>query len=130
MSFAQRLRARAHELKRDLTALYYASLDARVGWWPKFLLGLALAYALSPIDLIPDFIPVLGQLDDLIIVPALLAWAARSIPRELLAEARTKAEEHPLRLPPNWFSAGAFILFWVVVFAVFLLPFFLPRSRP
>jgi uncharacterized membrane protein YkvA (DUF1232 family) len=125
MKLIETLKAKAHAVKRDLTALYYASRDPRVGWWPKFLLGAALAYALSPIDLIPDFIPVLGQLDDLIIVPALLAWALRSIPADLLAEARRRAEEEPLHLPANWFAAGAFILFWIVVIGVILLPIFL-----
>ncbi len=130
MGLLARLKVRAHELKRNLTALYYASLDPRVGCWPKILLGLALAYALSPIDLIPDFIPVLGQLDDLIIVPALVAWAIRSIPPPLLAEARQKAENEPIRLPSNWFAAGAFLLFWIVVLGVILLPLVMPRQRP
>ena len=124
MKLGERLKAKAHAVKRDLTALYYASLDKRVGWWPKFLLGAAVAYALSPIDLIPDFIPVLGQLDDLVIVPALLAWALRSIPAALLADARARAEAEPLHLPSNWFVAAAFLLFWLVVIGIIILPLF------
>jgi len=124
MKLVERLKTRAHALKRDLTALYYASLDRRVGWWPKTLVVIALTYALSPFDLIPDFIPVLGLLDDLIIVPALLALALRQIPADLLREAREKAETHPLHLPSNWFTAGMFLIFWIVVLGVIVLPLF------
>ena len=82
------LRTQAKRLKRELRALYGASRDARTPWYAKLVVGMVVAYALSPIDLIPDFIPVLGYLDDLILVPAGIKLAIRLIPAEVLAEHR------------------------------------------
>jgi len=87
----QRLKASAATLKADTYALYLASKDPRVPWYAKLLVGLIVAYALSPIDLIPDFIPVLGYVDDLLIVPAGIALAARLIPHDVLEEHRASA---------------------------------------
>ena len=80
------LKERAKALKAELLALHYACADPRTSWAPKAIILFALAYALSPIDLIPDFIPVLGVLDDLIIVPGLIALAIRLLPAEVLSE--------------------------------------------
>lgn len=82
-----RLSERARALKTELTALWYASQDPRLPLRAKAAIALTLAYALSPIDLIPDFIPVLGYLDDLILVPALITLSIRLIPAPLLADA-------------------------------------------
>lgn len=89
----QRLRAWAKALKRDVMALWLAARDCRVPLLAKVLAGLVAAYALSPIDLIPDFIPVLGYLDDLLIVPAGIWLAVRLIPADLLADLRARAED-------------------------------------
>jgi uncharacterized membrane protein YkvA (DUF1232 family) len=83
-----RWRARAAELKADAHALYLACRDPRVPWYAKVLAGAVVAYALSPIDLIPDFIPILGQLDDLILVPLGVSLAIRLIPRPIYQEHR------------------------------------------
>jgi uncharacterized membrane protein YkvA (DUF1232 family) len=86
-----RLRQLARRLRQDVAALWLAARDPRVPWAAKLLAGAVASYALSPIDLIPDFIPVLGLLDDLLLVP-LGIWAAiRLIPAPLLAELRTAA---------------------------------------
>lgn len=87
----ERLRAWARALKRDVMALWLAARDPRVPLLAKLLSGLVAAYALSPIDLIPDFIPVLGYLDDLLIVPAGIWLAVRLIPPPVLADLRTQA---------------------------------------
>ncbi len=87
-----RLKQWARHLKKETYALYFAYRDPRVPWYAKLLVAFVVAHTFSPIDLIPDFIPVLGHLDDLIITPLGLALALRLIPAEVMAEARTKAE--------------------------------------
>jgi uncharacterized membrane protein YkvA (DUF1232 family) len=87
----QRLKARARLLRRDTYAVYLACRDPRTPWYAKTLAAAVAAYAFSPIDLIPDFIPVLGYLDDLIIVPAGIALAIKLIPAPVMAEARERA---------------------------------------
>ena len=92
------LKQRAHALKRDMAALYLAARDTRVPWSARIIAGATVAYALSPIDLIPDFIPVLGWLDDLIIVPLGLILVRRLIPAALWTELHAAAEaaaDHP-----------------------------------
>src|SRR5690349_22905071 len=82
----------ARTIRRDAHALYLASRDPRVPWYAKALAVAVAAYALSPIDLIPDFIPVLGYLDDLIIVPLGIALVVRLIPPDVMAQHRATAE--------------------------------------
>lgn len=81
----------AKSLKRDIVALWLAARDTRVPWHAKAVAGAVAAYALSPVDLIPDFIPVLGYLDDLLIVPLGIMLAIRLVPVEVMAELRTEA---------------------------------------
>jgi uncharacterized membrane protein YkvA (DUF1232 family) len=87
-----RILNKATMLKNETYAVYIAARDPRVPWYAKALLGLILAYALSPIDLIPDFVPVLGYLDDLIIVPLGIAIAIKMIPPQVMIDARKQAE--------------------------------------
>jgi uncharacterized membrane protein YkvA (DUF1232 family) len=87
-----RWRATAQRLKRDVYALYLAGRDPRTPWYARAVIGLVAAYALSPIDLIPDFIPVLGYLDDLVVVPLGILLAIRLIPAEVLADAQSQAD--------------------------------------
>ncbi|RWN55908.1 YkvA family protein [Mesorhizobium sp.] len=82
---------RARDIKLDVVALWLAARDPRVPWFAKFVAGIVAAYALSPIDLIPDFIPVLGYIDDLIIVPLGVVLAIRLVPPSLMAEFRARA---------------------------------------
>jgi uncharacterized membrane protein YkvA (DUF1232 family) len=86
------LKETAHRFKTELAVYRLVLKDARTPWLAKALLGLAVAYALMPFDLIPDFIPVIGHLDDLIIVPALVIMALRLIPSEIVAECRQQVE--------------------------------------
>ena len=84
-------RGKADALRADTFALYLVSRDPRVPWPAKAMVALTVAYALSPIDLIPDFIPVLGHLDDLLLVPLGLALAIHLVPPAVLVEMRTEA---------------------------------------
>jgi uncharacterized membrane protein YkvA (DUF1232 family) len=96
---AGKLKDWAHVIKRDVHALYLASRDPRVPWYAKVLAVAVAGYALSPIDLIPDFIPVLGYLDDVIIVPLGIMLVVRLIPSEIMAEHRQlarAAQERPI----------------------------------
>ena len=92
-SFLDRLKAKARSLKQETHAIYLAARDPRTPWYARALVWCVAAYAFSPIDLIPDFIPVLGYLDDLIIIPAGLALVVRLIPPEALAQARETAKQ-------------------------------------
>lgn len=85
------LKSTGQRIRREMKVYHLVLKDPRVPWPSKWLLGLAMGYLLSPIDLIPDFIPVLGHVDDLIIVPALLALALKFIPKEIVDECRAKA---------------------------------------
>lgn len=117
----ENLQARAKRLKAEITAIYYAAQDPRVPWTAKGIILVALGYALSPIDLIPDFIPVLGYLDDLLILPALIALALRLIPAEVMTAARERAVGEPISLKKNWLFAALFILFWIAILSAVVL---------
>jgi uncharacterized membrane protein YkvA (DUF1232 family) len=108
------LRAQAKRLKRELIALYGAGRDARTPWYAKLIIGMVLAYALSPIDLIPDFIPVLGYLDDLLLVPVGIWLAIRLIPADVLAEHRARAVEG-VKLPSSRAAAVVIVLLWLLM---------------
>src|SRR5512139_812634 len=82
---------RARTLKTEVYALYLAYRDPRTPWYARLLAGIVVAYAFSPIDLIPDFIPVLGYLDDLLLVPLGVMLALRMVPRDVLDECRARA---------------------------------------
>jgi uncharacterized membrane protein YkvA (DUF1232 family) len=112
-----RLRQWARRVKRDVIALYLAARDPRVPWYAKAVAAGVAAYALSPIDLIPDFVPVLGYLDDVVIVPLGILLAVRLVPRELMAELRTEAERSQGERPVSRTAAAVIIGLWVVVVA-------------
>lgn len=106
-------KARAKTLKTEIHALMIAYRDPRTPWAAKALALLVVAYALSPIDLIPDFIPVLGYLDDLILLPLGIALAIRLIPPEVLDEARRTATKAEGRTP-GWMGAVIITLVWLI----------------
>ena len=91
MGVIERLRGRARQLKRETIALYLACRDPRTPWFAKAFAAAVVAYALSPIDLIPDFVPIVGYLDDLILVPLGLSLAIKMIPDPVMAECREQA---------------------------------------
>jgi uncharacterized membrane protein YkvA (DUF1232 family) len=112
-------RRRARQLKVDTYALYLAYRDPRTPWYARLFVASVVAYALSPIDLIPDFVPVLGYLDDLILVPLGLALALRLIPEDVLAECRAQAAtEMAAGKPTSRVGAVAIIVIWVLVSAI------------
>lgn len=111
-----RLKTWAQAIKRDIHAIYLAARDPRVPWGAKAVAACVAGYALSPIDLIPDFIPVLGYLDDLIIVPLGIWLVVRLIPPELMAEHRAAALEAQAR-PRSLAGAFAIVAIWIALCA-------------
>jgi uncharacterized membrane protein YkvA (DUF1232 family) len=107
------LKAWARNLRRDSHAIYLASRDPRVPWYAKALAIAVAAYALSPIDLIPDFIPVVGYLDDLVIVPLGIWLVVSLIPEDVMAECRARADEIGQR-PVSRAGMMAIIAVWIV----------------
>lgn len=106
----------AKNVKRQIFVLYWAYKDVRVPWYAKVFTACVVAYALSPIDLIPDFIPILGYLDDVIIVPLGIMFALKMIPRDVLAECEVKAEELMKNgMPRNWIVGTLIVVIWVVI---------------
>ena len=112
----QRWKQRANALKKEVYALYLAYRDPRTPWYAKVMAALVVAYAFSPIDLIPDPIPVLGYLDDLVLVPLGVALALRLIPPEVMVDARAKTEEL-LRAgkPVSWGGAVIIGAIWIAL---------------
>jgi uncharacterized membrane protein YkvA (DUF1232 family) len=107
---------KAEELELQTYALYFAYRDPRVPWYAKGFIGLIVAYAFSPIDLIPDFIPILGYLDDLVIIPLGVLLALKMIPAQVMEESRAKAAEHLHEKKPQYkFMGVAVIGVWIVV---------------
>jgi len=110
---AGRLKTWARALKRDVHAVYLAARDPRTPWYAKALALAVAGYALSPIDLIPDFIPVVGYLDDVILVPAGIWLVIRLIPADVLAEHRALADAASSR-PVSMTAAAAIVAIWIV----------------
>jgi uncharacterized membrane protein YkvA (DUF1232 family) len=109
------LKARADGLKRQTVALYLAGRDPRTPWYAKALAAAVVAYALSPVDLIPDFIPVLGYLDDLVIIPAGVALFIHLIPGDVWADSMARSGERLIDKRAGWAGAIVVILIWVVI---------------
>ena len=115
-SYLGRVRSWARGIKRDVVALWLAARDPRVRWAPKVLAAGVAAYALSPIDLVPDFIPVLGYLDDLLIVPLGIWAVVKLIPPELMAEFRQAAADK--QRPQSRGAAIVIVVVWLVCAAL------------
>src|SRR5580765_4273618 len=113
----EKLRAWARELKTQLLTLWYCRADPRTPLAAKIVAALVVAYALSPIDLIPDFIPILGYLDDLILVPLGIYLAFKLIPANVVADARKRAEDRAAAARPagSYVVAAIIIAIWVLV---------------
>jgi uncharacterized membrane protein YkvA (DUF1232 family) len=110
----QWLRGWARRVKRDVHALYLAAGDARVPWYAKVAAIAVAAYALSPIDLIPDFIPILGYLDDLLIVPLGIVFAVKLMPASLMTEFRAAAADAEAERALGKRGAAIIVLLWVL----------------
>ena len=110
---------RAHLLKRETYALYLVCRHPRVPWYAKFLALIVVGYALSPIDLIPDFIPVLGYLDDLILIPLGIMLIIRLVPADVVAECRARSEKMVERVTrAGKIAAGVVVAIWILAAAL------------
>lgn len=110
-----KLKGWARKLKNDLKVIYLAYQDKRTPWYAKVLTALVLTYALSPIDLIPDFIPLLGYLDDLILVPIGIYLIIKMIPQQVIGECRIKAQNFQWDKKQSWLGAILIIAFWAAL---------------
>ena len=115
------IKARAKKLKTDIPAIFLALKDKDTSIVAKILAGITVAYALSPIDLVPDFIPVLGYLDDVILLPMLVALTIKFIPKDVLEKYRKQAEGMwKDGKPKKWYYAIPIVFIWVLII-VFIL---------
>jgi len=115
----ERWKQRAKELKTETYAIYLAYKDPRTPWYARFFAACVVGYAFSPIDLIPDPIPVLGYLDDLILVPLCIAIALKMIPSPVITECREEAREAMGQgQPTNWTAAAVIVAIWLFVAAL------------
>ncbi len=111
-----RWKEKARALKRETYAVYLACRDPRVPWCGRLLAACIVGYAFSPIDLIPDFVPILGYLDDLILIPLGIAMVLKTIPPEVMAECREKAAlAMAAGKPKNWIAAGVIVAIWILL---------------
>jgi uncharacterized membrane protein YkvA (DUF1232 family) len=109
------LKDRAKKLKTDLYALYLSYRDPRVRWYAKAFMALVIGYAISPIDLIPDFIPILGYLDDLILIPLGISLAIRMIPKNIFEENKQKAVTEKINIKTKWIIVITIICIWALL---------------
>lgn len=105
---------RARNLKTEVYALYLVYRDPRTPWHARIFAAVVVGYAFSPIDLIPDPIPVLGYLDDLVLIPLGIALALKMIPSDVMADCRLRALEAQDR-PTNWIAAGVIAAIWILL---------------
>jgi uncharacterized membrane protein YkvA (DUF1232 family) len=110
----------AASLKNNLYALYLASRDDRVPIPAKIIIGLVVAYAVSPIDLIPDFIPFIGYLDDLLLLPLGIWLAIRLVPQEVWQECQALAVKRVAEMPRNYLAAAVIVIIWLLAIAGFM----------
>lgn len=116
MVLLKSLKERSYKIKTETFVLYLALRDPRTPWYAKLFVWLVVAYAFSPIDLIPDFIPILGYLDDFILIPLGVKVAIMLIPDNILNEHRKNLSEVKENgKPVNWFAGIVIILIWIVV---------------
>ncbi|WP_226063250.1 YkvA family protein [Kaistella polysaccharea] len=114
MKLLNQIKEKVRKLKAEIQVLIFAYSDKRTPLLAKLVIGITVGYLLSPIDLIPDFIPILGLLDDLIIVPLLIMWSIRLIPPYILVEARKSVAENPRKLQKtNWIFAIIVLSIWI-----------------
>ena len=112
----KKMKVWAKSLKRQIFILYYAYKDARTPWYAKLFAACVVAYAFSPIDLIPDFIPILGYLDDVILLPIGILFALKMIPKNVLSDCEVKAEAKMKNgKPKNWIVVSIIVSIWIFI---------------
>lgn len=115
------LKDRAKKLKSDIPAVFLALKAKETPWYAKVCAAITVAYALSPIDLVPDFIPVLGYLDDVIILPALVALTVKFIPKDILAQYKNQSEGMwDNGKPKKWYYAIPIVVFWIIIITMII----------
>lgn len=115
MGFVDRLQQTARRLKTEISVLGVVYRDSRTPWFAKAVIFLVIAYSLSPIDIIPDFVPILGYLDDLVLVPLGIALAIRLVPQDVYADARARVANQPEETGiSGWWFGVLIIVLWVV----------------
>lgn len=115
-ALSQRLRQWAYRLKYDVLVIYFALKHPQTPFYAKLVAALIVCYALSPIDVIPDFIPVLGYLDEVILLPLGIAFAIKLLPPNVLADCREEGKNNPPAVKPKlWFMAYVTVILWVIV---------------
>jgi uncharacterized membrane protein YkvA (DUF1232 family) len=114
--YFEQWKQQAKRLKVEMYALYLAYRDPRVSWYARIFAACVVAYAFSPIDLIPDMVPILGYLDDLILIPLGIKIALAMIPADVMSESRLTAQEliHQDK-PVNWTAAAVIVLIWILL---------------
>jgi uncharacterized membrane protein YkvA (DUF1232 family) len=111
----KKLKNHANNLKRETYTLYLVYKDSDITWWKRIFLGIVIGYAFCPIDLIPEFIPIFGYLDDLILVPLGISLALKLIPKEVIEKCRRKAiEEEKKEVPIGKKTTLVIILIWII----------------
>ena len=112
---------RAQRLKSDIPAVFIALKDKETPWYAKLLATITVGYALSPIDLIPDFIPVLGYLDDIIVLPALVALTIRLIPEKIWEKSRQQSKNMWTNgKPKRWYYAIPIVVIWLLIICLII----------
>lgn len=121
----QELKIKAKKLKNEIIALFLAYKRPDVPWYAKVVTIIVVGYALSPIDLIPDFIPILGYLDDLILLPIGISIAIRLIPKHIMEQCRNQANNlFKEGKPKNYFAALIIILIWILIISMLIIKMF------
>ena len=115
----------AKKLKKQIFILYVSYKDPRVKWYSKLFVAIVVAYAFSPIDLIPDFIPLLGVLDDIILVPLGIYFSLKILPPAVIKDATAKVESMGSKEKPRNWLAGIFIIVCWFIIGIWVLSFFL-----
>ncbi len=114
----KKLKKWADAVKTQIYAVYLAYTQHKIPWYAKLMALLVIAYALSPIDLIPDFIPIFGLLDDLILLPLGIALVVKLIPKDVWEDCTRKAQKE--KLPKNYFAAAVIILIWIGILTLII----------
>lgn len=129
MRFAEKVKVKVKHLKREILALWFAARDPKTPWYAKAFALLVTAYAFSPIDLIPDFIPLIGYLDDLVLIPAGIAIAIKMIPSEIMQTSRERADLETQK-PVSVVGGLVIGVIWLVILYLIgrkLIPLILPK---
>lgn len=112
-----KLKEKASQISKNITAVFFAQKDKDCPWYARAMCAFTVAYALSPIDLIPDFIPILGYLDDIIILPLLIILCVKLVPKQVMDKAKRHTESMP---PKRWYFALPIAVIWLVVITVII----------